>query len=58
MLIIILLCSQGQGGTESFHENIAFWRKKISFGAILEVCGLIASFSSAVELKSISEDLE
>ncbi len=37
---------------------MAFWRKKISFGAIMEVCGLISRFPSAVELKYISEDLE
>ncbi len=47
-------------GTKSFQENMAFWRNKISFWAILEVRGLISSFpsASAVELKSICEDLE
>ncbi len=35
---------------------MAFWREKNSFWAILEVCGLISRFPSAVELKYISKE--
>ncbi len=49
---------QGAGRHKELSGKYGFLEKKISFGAILEICGLIYIFPRAVELKSISEDLE